>query len=66
MNINNNDNNLKDNNQNDNNLKDKSDTNKLFILKISGIWETKESVGLTFKIILVNKQFNNLFVFNHL
>ena len=26
-----------------------------FILKISGIWESKENIGLTFKIIIVNK-----------
>ena len=29
-------------------------TNK-FILKISGIWESKENIGLTFKIIITNK-----------
>ena len=34
--------------------------NKLFVLKISGLWESKESIGLTFKFITVNKylQFN--------
>jgi len=29
--------------------------NNKFILKISGIWESKENVGLTFKIIIANK-----------
>ena len=29
--------------------------NNKFILKISGIWESKESIGLTFKIIITNK-----------
>ena len=29
-------------------------TNKV-ILKISGIWESKENIGLTFKIIITNK-----------
>ena len=35
---------------------------KLVILKISGIWETKESIGLTFKFLLVDRilDFNNL------
>ncbi|AET73128.1 hypothetical protein PGAG_00239 [Phaeocystis globosa virus 12T] len=28
-------------------------TNKSLILKISGLWETKENVGVTFKLILV-------------
>lgn len=28
---------------------------KKFILKISGIWETKENIGITFKFILVDK-----------
>ena len=32
----------------------------LYVLKISGLWESKESIGLTFKFITVNKylQFN--------
>jgi hypothetical protein len=29
--------------------------NSKFILKISGIWESKENIGLTFKIIIANK-----------
>ena len=29
--------------------------NKNLILKISGLWESKESIGLTFKFIIVNK-----------
>lgn len=29
--------------------------NTKFILKISGIWESKENIGLTFKIIITNK-----------
>jgi hypothetical protein len=29
--------------------------NNKFILKISGIWESKENIGLTFKIIIANK-----------
>jgi hypothetical protein len=29
--------------------------NSKFILKISGIWESKENIGLTFKIIITNK-----------
>ena len=28
---------------------------RYFILKISGLWETKDNLGITFKIILVNK-----------
>ena len=48
------------NNENNNENNDKKnitnlDNNKLFILKLSGIWETKDNLGLTFKIILVNK-----------
>ena len=27
--------------------------NKSLILKISGLWETKENIGVTFKIILI-------------
>jgi hypothetical protein len=29
--------------------------NNKFILKISGIWESRENIGLTFKIIIANK-----------
>lgn len=29
--------------------------NKTFILKISGLWENKDNIGITFKIILVDK-----------
>jgi hypothetical protein len=29
--------------------------NNKFVLKISGIWESKENIGLTFKIIIINK-----------
>ena len=29
--------------------------NNKFILKISGVWESKENIGLTFKIIFTNK-----------
>lgn len=38
-----------------------NNVNKSLILKISGIWETKENVGVTFKIILVEDSisFNN-------
>tara|TARA_B100001093_G_C26851159_1_gene1025216 strand:+ start:907 stop:1539 length:633 start_codon:yes stop_codon:yes gene_type:complete len=36
------------------NIKNSNNTHS-FILKISGIWETKDNVGLTFKIILINK-----------
>jgi len=34
---------------------DSDGKNNKFILKISGIWESKENIGLTFKIIIVNK-----------
>ena len=30
-------------------------TNKSIILKISGLWETKENIGVTFKLILLEK-----------
>jgi len=39
----------------DNNVNIMTIKNKLFILKISGLWESKESIGLTFKFIIVNK-----------
>jgi hypothetical protein len=29
--------------------------NSKFILKISGIWESKDNIGVTFKIIIANK-----------
>jgi hypothetical protein len=32
-----------------------NEKNDKFILKISGIWESKENIGLTFKIIYTNK-----------
>ena len=32
---------------------DYNNTNKSLILKISGLWETKENIGVTFKIILI-------------
>ena len=35
--------------------------NKSIILKISGIWETKDTIGLTFKFILIDK----VLKFNH-
>jgi hypothetical protein len=49
---------LSDDNENINNYKylnELNNTNKTFIIKISGIWESKESIGLTFKFIKVNK-----------
>ena len=47
---------LSDDNENINSynyLKDLN--NRTFIIKISGIWESKDSIGLTFKFIKVNK-----------
>ena len=35
-------------------------TNNNFILKISGIWETTDKLGLTFKIIMINKEISLL------
>ena len=32
-----------------------TNSNKSLILKISGLWETKENIGITFKIILIEK-----------
>ena len=53
---NNNQNNSENNNENNSKKNITNlDNNKLFILKLSGIWETKDNLGLTFKIILVNK-----------
>ena len=49
---------ISDDNDNLNNYKylnELSNNNKTFIIKISGIWESKESIGLTFKFIKVNK-----------
>ena len=48
------------NSYNNNNFKNISKDTNFFILKISGIWETKENIGVTFKIISVNKYFNGL------
>lgn len=39
----------------ENNVNTINTKNKNFVLKISGLWESKESVGLTFKFIIVNK-----------
>ena len=36
-------------------LLDMKNNNKKFILKISGIWESKDNIGLTFKIIIADK-----------
>jgi hypothetical protein len=48
---------LSDDNENLNNYNhvNEINNNKTFIIKISGIWESKESIGLTFKFIKVNK-----------
>jgi hypothetical protein len=48
---------LSDDNENLNNYNHLNDiyNNKTFIIKISGIWESKESIGLTFKFIKVTK-----------
>lgn len=37
------------------NLINSTNSNKSLILKISGLWETKENIGITFKIILIEK-----------
>ena len=47
-------------NSNSNYLTENTFAENTFILKISGIWETKENMGLTFKIILTK---NNLAFF---
>jgi len=39
----------------ENNINIINTKNKNLILKISGLWESKESIGLTFKFIIVNK-----------
>jgi len=39
----------------ENNVNTINTKNYNFVLKISGLWESKESVGLTFKFIIVNK-----------
>jgi hypothetical protein len=48
---------LSDDNENLNNYNHVNEiyNNKTFIIKISGIWESKESIGLTFKFIKVTK-----------
>ena len=48
---------LSDDNENLNNYNhvNEINNNKTFIIKISGIWESKESIGLTFKFIKVTK-----------
>tara|TARA_Y100000389_G_scaffold182124_1_gene198458 strand:+ start:1583 stop:2125 length:543 start_codon:yes stop_codon:yes gene_type:complete len=43
------------NNNNNNNITNLNNSNKLFVLKLSGIWETKDNLGITFKIMLINK-----------
>jgi hypothetical protein len=43
-----------------NNFNNLNNVNKSLILKISGLWETKENIGVTFKIILVE----NIISFN--
>jgi hypothetical protein len=39
----------------DNNVNTITTKNTHVVLKISGLWESKESIGLTFKFIFVNK-----------
>ena len=39
----------------ENNVNTINTKNYNFVLKISGLWESKESIGLTFKFIIVNK-----------
>jgi len=39
----------------ENNINTINTKNNHFILKISGLWESKESIGLTFKFIIANK-----------
>ena len=39
----------------DNNVNTISTKKNQFVLKISGLWESKESIGLTFKFIIINK-----------
>ena len=39
----------------DNNVNTISTKKNQFVLKVSGLWESKESIGLTFKFIIVNK-----------
>lgn len=48
---------LSDDNENLNNYNYMNEitNNKTFIIKISGIWESKDSIGLTFKFIKANK-----------
>ena len=52
INNDNDDNDHNNDNNNDNNDNDDNDhNNEYFILKISGIWENKDNIGITFKII---------------
>ena len=39
----------------DNNVNTISTKKNQFVLKISGLWESKESIGLTFKFTIINK-----------
>ena len=39
----------------ENNVNTISTKNNHFVLKISGLWESKDSIGLTFKFIIANK-----------
>ena len=39
----------------ENNVNTISTKKNQFVLKVSGLWESKESIGLTFKFIIVNK-----------
>jgi len=50
-----NDDNNKFNNNNLELFKNNSNNSNNFILKISGLWQTKENIGMTFKIIKVDK-----------
>ena len=43
------------NKDNINYINNNSSDSKFFILKISGLWETKDNIGITFKIILIDK-----------
>ena len=52
---NNTNNNINNINNNENKLVEQS---KKLILKISGLWETKENIGITFKFILTNSVVN--------
>lgn len=39
----------------ENNVNTISTKKNQFVLKVSGLWESKESIGLTFKFIIINK-----------